>query len=59
MTDAIHHRGPDSDGFFEDAFCSLGHRRLSIIDVAGGRQPTRIAIPKPSCMPTNSTGPAR
>jgi asparagine synthase (glutamine-hydrolysing) len=39
MTDAIRHRGPDSSGFFEDTFCSLGHRRLSIIDVASGRQP--------------------
>ena len=39
MTGAIRHRGPDDDGFFEDNFCSLGHRRLSIIDVAGGRQP--------------------
>ena len=39
MTGAIRHRGPDDDGFFEDTFCSLGHRRLSIIDVAGGRQP--------------------
>ena len=41
MTDAIRHRGPDADGFFEDRFCSLGHRRLSIIDVATGQQPMR------------------
>jgi asparagine synthase (glutamine-hydrolysing) len=39
MTGAIRHRGPDGDGFFADAFVALGHRRLAIIDVAGGRQP--------------------
>ena len=50
MTAALRHRGPDDEGYY----CSdievrpgygrlpgvaLGHRRLSIIDVAGGRQP--------------------
>nr|WP_202899322.1 hypothetical protein [Kordiimonas gwangyangensis] len=39
MTDAIAHRGPDADGFFVGAGVGLGHRRLSIIDVAGGHQP--------------------
>jgi asparagine synthase (glutamine-hydrolysing) len=39
MTDALAHRGPDGDGFFNDRFASLGHRRLAIIDVAGGHQP--------------------
>jgi len=40
MTAAIHHRGPDDHGTFEDAGCALGHRRLSIIDLsAAGRQP--------------------
>ncbi|GDX51633.1 asparagine synthetase B [Bacteroidota bacterium] len=34
MTDAIAHRGPDSDGFFFDEHCGLGHRRLSIIDLS-------------------------
>jgi asparagine synthase (glutamine-hydrolysing) len=35
MTDAIAHRGPDADGFFENenGLCHLGHRRLSIIDL--------------------------
>ena len=36
---ALAHRGPDGDGFFEDAVAALGHRRLAIIDVAGGHQP--------------------
>lgn len=39
MTDAIAHRGPDGAGFFQDEHAALGHRRLSIIDVAGGTQP--------------------
>ncbi len=39
MTEALHHRGPDGSGFYHDPWCSLGHRRLSIIDLAGGRQP--------------------
>ena len=39
MTDALIHRGPDDEGFFVDKHAALGHRRLAIIDVAGGRQP--------------------
>src|SRR4051794_38277252 len=39
MTSAIAHRGPDHTGFYNDDHASLGHRRLSIIDVAGGLQP--------------------
>ena len=39
MTHAIRHRGPDDSGFFNDGCAFLGHRRLSIIDVAGGHQP--------------------
>jgi len=41
MTDAIAHRGPDDDGHYFDPTggVALGHRRLSIIDLAGGHQP--------------------
>jgi asparagine synthase (glutamine-hydrolysing) len=39
MTEAIRHRGPDDSGFYHDEWAHLGHRRLSIIDVAGGHQP--------------------
>ncbi|MGH9614144.1 MAG: asparagine synthase (glutamine-hydrolyzing), partial [Bryobacteraceae bacterium] len=39
MAEALRHRGPDDSGFYHDPWCSLGHRRLSIIDLAGGRQP--------------------
>ena len=39
MRDAMVHRGPDDEGVFVDDAVGLGHRRLSIIDVAGSRQP--------------------
>jgi asparagine synthase (glutamine-hydrolysing) len=39
MTDGLRHRGPDGDGIYSDGPIALGHRRLSIIDVAGGAQP--------------------
>lgn len=39
MTNSIAHRGPDADGFFSDEHAYLGHRRLSIVDLATGGQP--------------------
>jgi asparagine synthase (glutamine-hydrolysing) len=39
MTSVIAHRGPDADGFHVGAGVGLGHRRLSIIDLATGDQP--------------------
>ena len=39
MTDTLHHRGPDDEGFYCSRGVGLGHRRLSIIDVGGGHQP--------------------
>ena len=39
MTDAIAHRGPDGEGFYVDDCVALGHRRLSILDIEGGKQP--------------------
>lgn len=39
MTDALAHRGPDDQGAHLADGVSLGHRRLSIIDLAAGRQP--------------------
>src|ERR1700681_1472057 len=39
MTAALVHRGPDGFGEFIDAGIALGHRRLAIIDLAGGAQP--------------------
>lgn len=34
MTNALSHRGPDAEGFFVENGISLGHRRLSIIDLS-------------------------
>ncbi len=40
MTNALVHRGPDAEGFYTDRNISLGHRRLSIIDLsASANQP--------------------
>lgn len=39
MNQAIYHRGPDEDGFFSNETCTLGMRRLSIIDLNTGKQP--------------------
>jgi len=39
MLAAIRHRGPDDEHAFRGARATAGVRRLSIIDVAGGRQP--------------------
>lgn len=39
MTLSLAHRGPDGEGFLCTAEVCLGHRRLAIIDLPGGRQP--------------------
>jgi asparagine synthase (glutamine-hydrolysing) len=39
MCERIAHRGPDDEGFLEKEGASLGHRRLSIIDLEHGHQP--------------------
>ena len=39
MRDVLIHRGPDGAGLHVDAFVALAHRRLSIVDLAGGHQP--------------------
>ncbi len=39
MTLALQHRGPDDDGYYKTEKVSLGHRRLSIIDLSFGKQP--------------------
>ena len=39
MEQALHHRGPDDGGNFISDSAAIAMRRLSIIDVAGGRQP--------------------
>jgi asparagine synthase (glutamine-hydrolysing) len=39
MNGSIGHRGPDGDGFHFEPGVGFGHRRLSIIDLEGGKQP--------------------
>ena len=39
MVSRLRHRGPDEVGFHHDSQIVLGHARLSIIDIEGGRQP--------------------
>jgi asparagine synthase (glutamine-hydrolysing) len=39
MTSALAHRGPDGQGTVVHGPVALGHRRLAIIDLEGGRQP--------------------
>jgi asparagine synthase (glutamine-hydrolysing) len=50
MRDVLIHRGPDESGVFAKKNVGLGHRRLSIVDLATGQQPmfsrdgTRIIV---------------
>ena len=39
MNDAIIHRGPDDESYYKDDYIAMGFRRLSIIDLKGGKQP--------------------
>ena len=47
MMERLAHRGPDAEGIYSkpDQSGVLGHRRLSIVDVAGGDQPIQSAQP--------------
>ena len=39
MCGIMKHRGPDGEGYYAEGAVALGHRRLSIIDLEGGKQP--------------------
>lgn len=39
MRDTLRHRGPDGEGLWIEGPVGLGHRRLAIVDLAGGHQP--------------------
>ena len=39
MLDKLSHRGPDDRGIYIDSNIAMGQTRLSIVDVAGGKQP--------------------
>ena len=42
MTATMAFRGPDDEGIWIDGPVALGHRRLAIIDIEGGRQPMTL-----------------
>ena len=45
MNKAQAHRGPDDEGVWTGSRCSLGHKRLSIIDLSSdGHQPDRKSV---------------
>ncbi|MFE7266071.1 asparagine synthase (glutamine-hydrolyzing) [Streptomyces sp. NPDC057592] len=46
MTQTMSCRGPDDRGTWTDGHASLGHRRLAIIDLPGGRQPMTVDTPE-------------
>ncbi len=45
MTDTMALRGPDGEGLWIEGPIALGHRRLSVIDLEGGRQPMAANLP--------------
>ncbi len=49
MRDTLAHRGPDDEGMYLKGGVGLGHRRLSIVDVAGGHQPMSNIVCGRSC----------
>ncbi|NSC20321.1 asparagine synthase (glutamine-hydrolyzing) [Streptomyces albus subsp. chlorinus] len=46
MTETMSCRGPDDAGTWIDGPAALGHRRLAIIDLPGGRQPMTVETPE-------------
>lgn len=51
MTDTLTARGPDARGVWTDTHVALGHRRLSVIDLAHGTQPMRSPERGPGRLP--------
>ena len=43
MMKTMERRGPDSEGVYQKDNCCLLHRRLAIVDLAGGRQPMELS----------------
>jgi asparagine synthase (glutamine-hydrolysing) len=51
MTDTMRQRGPDDGGVWHSVHAALGHRRLAVIDIEGGKQPF-VSRPDPRERPT-------
>src|SRR5258706_11186956 len=45
MTDTMRLRGPDAGGVWLARHAAIGHRRLAVIDLDGGKQPMSVATP--------------
>src|SRR5262249_7303384 len=52
MREVIAHRGPDGRGSWIEGPAGLGHRRLAIVDLEGGRQPM-LAAEGSACIVVN------
>ncbi|MFF4528120.1 asparagine synthase (glutamine-hydrolyzing) [Streptomyces sp. NPDC001407] len=50
MTDTLACRGPDAEGMWTARHVALGHRRLAVIDLDGGRQPMTNEGPGHECV---------
>ena len=44
MMNTLIHRGPDESGIYCDQHVLLGHRRLIVVDPAGGKQPMEFQV---------------
>ncbi|MGF9824503.1 asparagine synthetase B, partial [Brevibacillus agri] len=49
MTRCLTDRGPDADGFWLTPRAALGHRRLVVVDPAGGQQPMTALKSEHAC----------
>ncbi|KAA2253599.1 asparagine synthase (glutamine-hydrolyzing) [Solihabitans fulvus] len=45
MTETMSCRGPDAEGVWIERHAALGHRRLAVIDIEGGKQPMTVTTP--------------
>lgn len=52
ITETMRRRGPDDGGAWIAPHVGLGHRRLAVIDIAGGKQPMIAPHPDPFRGPT-------
>ncbi|WP_037577702.1 asparagine synthase (glutamine-hydrolyzing) [Phaeacidiphilus oryzae] len=56
MTETMACRGPDASGVWLDRHVALGHRRLAVIDLDGGRQPMTVEADGRTVLATTYSG---